>query len=83
MLNIARVDGETAISGGLSWSGLQGLGKISYFPRTSSSELLTRVSEAEVILTNQVPFSRELREQMKKLKYIGVTATGYNIVDME
>ncbi len=82
-MQIVVVDGATCGHGGLSWEALGSLGKVNMYPRTSAEELLARVHGAECVLTNKVPFSRRAIESLPLLRYIGVTATGYNIIDLD
>jgi glycerate dehydrogenase len=58
------------------------LGDCTFFDRTSDAEVVSRAADAEIIVTNKIPFSRERIAQLPKLKYIGVSATGYNIIDV-
>jgi glycerate dehydrogenase len=81
-MRIVVVDGHTLNPGDLSWQELEQLGELRVFPRSSPDELLARAREAEAALTNKAPFDRKTIEALPKLKYIGVTATGYNIVDV-
>lgn len=69
--------------GDLSWQGLEALGKCTVFERTPAEMLAERLREADIVLTNKVPLRRELLSGQKQLKYIGVTATGYNIIDVD
>lgn len=80
-MKIVIVDGFTANPGDLSWASLEGLGSLEIHDRTSPSELLERVQDAEAILTNKVVLNAETLGQLPHLRYIGVLATGYNIVD--
>jgi len=80
---IVVLDGFALNPGDLSWEKLQGLGQCEIFDRTPIEETLLHAREAEVILTNKAPLSRETIEGLPQLRYIGVTATGYNIVDVE
>lgn len=80
---IVVLDGFTLNPGDLSWDGLQALGPCAIFERTPSSKIVERASGAEVVITNKVPLPRDQIEQLTALKFIGVTATGYNIVDVE
>jgi len=80
---IVFLDGFALNPGDLSWEGLQSLGDCTIHDRTPSEEIIRRAKDAEIVLTNKVPFSRERLFALGKLKYIGVTATGYNVVDVE
>lgn len=66
----------------LDLSALHTLGEVTLYDRTPKEQIIERAKDAEVILTNKCPLNRELISQLPKLKYIGVTATGYNIIDV-
>lgn len=80
-MKIVVLDGYTTNPGDLSWKGLEGLGECAVYDRTPPEEVLARAAEAEIILTNKVPMDRERLARLPDLKYIGVLATGYNIID--
>jgi glycerate dehydrogenase len=80
---IVILDGHTLNPGDLSWDALDAFGDITLFPRSAPGELRERLADAQATLTNKVPLGRELLEQLPRLRYIGVTATGYNIVDVQ
>lgn len=82
-MNIVILDGYSANPGDLSWKELESLGNVTVYDRTSPSEIVTRAAEAEVVLTNKVVIGRGEMAQLPHLKYIGVLATGYNVVDIE
>ena len=82
-MNIVVLDGYTANPGDLSWEELKALGNVTVYDRTSPSETVARAAEADVVLTNKVVVGRKEMEQMPHLIYIGVLATGYNVVDVE
>ena len=82
-MNIVVLDGFTANPGDLSWEELKALGNMTVYDRTSPSETVARAAEADVVLTNKVVVGRKEMEQMPHLIYIGVLATGYNVVDVE
>lgn len=79
---IVILDGYTLNPGDLSWDKLKALGNCVIYERSSPGEVPARLQEAEAALTNKVPLGRALLESLPRLKYIGVTATGYNIVDV-
>ena len=81
--SIVILDGYTANPGDLSWDGLKELGVLTVYDRTKPEETIERAKEAEIVLTNKVLLRREEIEQLPRLKYIGVLATGYNVVDLE
>ncbi|MBR1543406.1 MAG: D-2-hydroxyacid dehydrogenase [Muribaculaceae bacterium] len=80
-MKIVVLDGFAGNPGDLSWEGLNALGECVVYDRTEPTEVMERVKDAEVVLTNKVPFGRERIESLPALKYIGVLATGYNIID--
>ena len=82
-MNIVVLDGYSANPGDLSWDELKTMGEVTVYDRTSPSETVARAAEAEVVLTNKVVIGREEMAQLPHLKYIGVLATGYNVVDIE
>ena len=82
-MKIVILDGYTANPGDLSWKELENLGTLTVYDRTKPEETVARAADAEIILTNKVIISREVMAQLPLLKYIGVLATGYNVVDIE
>lgn len=82
-MNIVVIDGYTLNPGDLSWEPLQELGNVRHYDRTPGSEIIARCRDAEVVITNKVPFSAETLSGLPHLKYLGVSATGYNMVDLE
>lgn len=81
--SIVILDGYTANPGDLSWGKLKELGALTVYERTQPEETVARAKEAEMVLTNKVLLRRQEIEQLPNLKYIGVLATGYNVVDLE
>ena len=77
------LDGYTADPSGLSWKPLEEIGTLTVYERTKSEETIERAKDAEIVLTNKVLIKRQEISQLPKLKYIGVLATGYNVVDLE
>ena len=82
-MKIVVLDGYGVNPGDLSWEKLEELGELTVYERTAPEEVLTRTEEAEIVLTNKVVLSAEILCKLPKLKYIGVLATGYNVVDTE
>ena len=82
-MKIVVVDGYALNPGDLSWKDLEEMGQCTVYDRTPPEQVLARAAEAEAILTNKVVLSRETLAGLPQLKYIGVTATGYNVVDVE
>jgi len=82
-LKIVVLDGFALNPGDLSWKNLKELGECVIFDRTKPEEVLGRAKSAEALITNKVIINKALMEQLPLLKYIGVTATGYNVVDVQ
>ena len=82
-MKIVVLDGHTLNPGDLSWAGLEALGDCTVHDRTNSDQTVQRASGAEVLLTNKTALSGAMLDQLGGCKYIGVLATGYNIVDIE
>ncbi|MEW6060319.1 MAG: D-2-hydroxyacid dehydrogenase [Bacteroidota bacterium] len=81
-MNIVVLDGCTLNPGDLSWSDLQSLGSCVIYDRTQANEIIPRAQQAHIVLTNKVPLTRETINNLPLLQYIGVLATGYNVVDV-
>lgn len=81
-MELVILDGYTLNPGDLSWDELNKMGNLTVYDRTAVGEIVERAKDAEVIFTNKVPISRETINQLPKLKFIGVLATGYNIIDI-
>lgn len=81
-MHIIVVDGATLNPGDLTWEALGAFGSYEVYPRSTPAEKLDRCRDAEAVITNKVVFDRATLAALPKLKYIGVTATGYNIVDV-
>jgi glycerate dehydrogenase len=82
-MNIVILDGYSANPGDLSWKELEELGTLTVYDRTKSDETVARAADAEIVLTNKVILNSEVIAQLPRLKYIGVLATGYNVVDIK
>ena len=82
-MKIVILDGFTANPGDLSWKGLEELGTLTVYDRTRPEETVARTADVDIVLTNKVIINREVMAQLPQLKYIGVLATGYNVVDIE
>ena len=80
---ITVLDGWTLNPGDLSWNELEQLGEVTVFDRTEPEQIIERAREAEVLLTNKVPFNAEMIAALPKLRLISVLATGYNIIDVK
>lgn len=82
-MKIIVLDGYALNPGDLDWGAVEALGELTVYDRTHPDEVLARAEDAPMLLTNKTPITRETIEQLPALKYIGVMATGYNIVDIE
>lgn len=82
-MKIVVLDGYGLNPGDLSWESMQTLGELEVFDRTSPAELHQRASDAEALITNKTIISAEDMKALPQLKYIGVLATGYNVVDID
>ena len=83
-MKIVVLDGYTLNPGDLSWEKLEALGKLTVYDRTPIDDndlIIKRIGDAEAVFVNKTPIRRETIESCSNLRYIGVTATGYNIVD--
>lgn len=81
-MNIVVLDGYTLNPGDLSWDELQALGPCQIHDRTALADVVSRAEHAEIILTNKTVLNSDHLNRLPKLKYIGVLATGFNIVDV-
>jgi glycerate dehydrogenase len=81
-MNIVVLDGYTLNPGDLSWDALRELGPCEIYDRSASDEIVPRSASAEIVLTNKVKLNQGYMSSVPALKYIGVTATGYNVVDV-
>jgi glycerate dehydrogenase len=82
-MKIVVLDGYTLNPGDLDWAGLEALGELKVYDRTAYGETAARCADADAILTNKAPLRKDVLEKLPSLKYIGVLATGYNIIDTE
>lgn len=81
-MNIVVVDGATLNPGDLSWQPLLDLGPTQVYERSTRQESLERCRDAQITITNKVVFDKEVMNALPQLRYIGVTATGHNIIDI-
>jgi glycerate dehydrogenase len=81
MAKIVVLDGYTENPGDLSWEPLAALGELTVYDRTPTDKITERIGDAEIVFTNKTPISRETLDACPSVKYIGVLATGYNVVD--
>ena len=82
-MKIVILDGYTTNAGDLSWNGISELGDLTVYDRTAPGEVIDRCLGAEAVLTNKVVFTDDVMQALPQLKYIGVMATGYNVVDID
>jgi glycerate dehydrogenase len=82
-MKIVVLDGYTLNPGDLSWDALQLLGEVTVYDRTPPDQVVARAAGCDVILTNKTPLTGETLRSLPALKYIGVLATGYNVVDVQ
>ena len=82
-MKIVVLDGFAANPGDLSWEGMQALGELTVYDRTAPEEVMERCNDVDIVLTNKVILSASTLKQLPQLKYIGVLATGYNVVDIK
>jgi glycerate dehydrogenase len=82
-MKIVVLDAYTLNPGDLSWEGLEALGTCSVYDRTPADLTIQRAKDAEIVLTNKTVLSARIIEQLERLQFIGVLATGYNNVDVE
>lgn len=82
-MKIVILDGYSANPGDLSWKPLMKIGELTVYDRTRPEETVGRAKDADIVLTNKVCLHRQEIDQLPQLKYIGVLATGYNVVDVD
>lgn len=81
MIKIVVLDGYTLNPGDLRWDALGALGEVTVYDRTPADEILSRIGDADAVLTNKTPLLAETLARCPSVRYIGVLATGYNVVD--
>lgn len=82
-MKIVILDGYTLASTDLNWTGFEKLGEVIYYDRTTNEDTISRIKDAEIVITNKTPITKDVIDNCKNIKYIGVLATGYNVVDVE
>lgn len=82
-MKICILDGYSLNPGDLDWSPVERLGDVTLFGRTPADKIVERAADADIVLTNKVPFSADTLRQLPRLRFICVLATGYNIIDTE
>jgi glycerate dehydrogenase len=83
MTKIVVTDGYTLNPGDLGWKQIEALGQLTVYDRTKPNEIIDRCKDAAIVLTNKVPFNEATLARLPNLKMIAVTATGYNIIDVQ
>lgn len=81
-MKIVILDGYTLNPGDLTWDRLEKLGDVTLYDRTKKEDIISRIGDAEIVITNKTPLDREVFDACPNIKYIGVLATGYNVVDV-
>lgn len=82
-MKIVILDGHTLNPGDLSWAGLEALGELTVYDRTAADQIIGRIGDAEIVYTNKTPITAGTLEACNNIRFIGVLATGYNVVDVE
>lgn len=80
---IVILDGYAENPGDLSWDGFAELGDVTVYDRTSSDLVEQRIADADIVITNKTPLTAETIKNAERMQYIGVLATGYNVVDIQ
>lgn len=81
-MKIVVLDGYTENPGDLSWSGLEALGELTVYERTPAEEIVKRIGNADVVVTNKTPVPRQVMDACPDMRFISVLATGYDVVDI-
>lgn len=81
-MKIVILDGYTENPGDLSWDGFENLGELTVYDRTPHEKIIERIGEAEAVIVNKTPIDKATLEACPNIRYIGVLATGYNVVDV-
>lgn len=82
-MKIVVLDGNGVNPGDMSWQQIEQFGELTVYPRTGREEVLAHVGDAEIVLTNKTVFDAETIAKLKNTRYIGVLATGFNVVDLD
>ena len=82
-MKIVVLDGYTLNPGDISWNGLEKIGETVIYDRTPKDKIVERIDDAEIVFTNKTPISRDTMQKCESIRYIGVLATGYDVVDIE
>ncbi len=81
-MRIVIIDGHTLNPGDLSWAPLRALGEVDFYPRSAPEQVVDRCKDAQVIITNKIRFQADLLAQLPHLRYIAISATGYDHIDL-
>ncbi len=81
-MNIVIMDGSAANPGDLDWKPLEDIGNVTAYDITPESMIIERALEADAVITNKTPFTEKILDSLPRLRYIGVLATGFNVVDL-
>lgn len=81
-MKIVVLDGYTLNPGDISWEGLEAFGEVTVYDRTKAEDVVERIGDADAVYTNKTPITKETLDQCPNVRFIGVLATGYNIVDI-
>lgn len=82
-MKIVVLDGHTLCQQDLDFDALRPFGEVTVYDRTSSQETIERIGDAQIVITNKVLITREVMRACPAMRYVGVTATGYNIIDLD
>ncbi|AEY68130.1 D-2-hydroxyacid dehydrogenase [Clostridium sp. BNL1100] len=82
-MKIVVLDGHTLNPGDMSWDAMGQLGELVVYDRTPADKIIERIDNAEIVLTNKVILTKEILDKTPSVKYIGIMATGYNVVNTE
>ncbi|MBR1911476.1 MAG: D-2-hydroxyacid dehydrogenase [Treponema sp.] len=82
-MKIVILDGNALNPGDLSWKPLEQFGTVTVYPRTNDEDVVKRIGDSDIILLNKINITEDIISHCPNLKYIGVQATGYNVVDLE
>ena len=83
MIKLTILDGHAVNPGDLPWNFLDGIVDYKVYERTSQEEVIERIGDSDAIFLNKIQITKEIFDACPKLKYIGVLATGYNVIDLE
>ena len=82
-MKIVVLDGYTENPGDLSWEGFEELGELTVYDRTPKEKVIERIGDADAVIVNKTPLDRGVFEACPQIKYVGVLATGYNVIDIK